>query len=147
MLYETDSKVGRITFDKGVLSSIIIQEVEAADGKIILCNSKGKPVKNTAKKSGADGKYALSVSGSDEGGFFDFSWEAGKLNIIVYIVVKLGGSINAPAEALNYQLNGKIRELLGISPSSITVIIKGIQSVNISGRDICIKRSYDVTLL
>ena len=144
MLYETDSQIGRITLDNGVLGSIILQEVAETEGKIILCSSKGKPVRNALKKTGPDDKPARSINIGDESGFFDISWDEDRLNINVYIIVRLGGSINTPAETLNSNLNVKIRELLGLSPASITVIIKGILSKNISRRDIHVSKTYDL---
>ena len=130
MFYETDSYIGKITLDNAVLGSIIRHEAAVTEGRIILCGPKGKPVKAGQKKGG------------DDGSFFDFTWSEDRLDIHIYVIIKLGGSIKALAENLNNNLNSKIRELSGINPSSITVDIKGILSKNISVRDIQVTRNY-----
>ena len=130
MFYETDSNIGKITLDNAVLGSIIKREAAAMEGRIILCSPKGKPVKTAQKK------------GDDDGSFFDFTWVDDSLELNVYVIMKLGGSINTLAENLNANLNSKIRELSGVKSSSITVNIKGMLSKNISVRDIQITRKY-----
>ena len=130
MFYETDLDSGKITLDNAVLGSIIIQEAATTEGKIILCSSKGKPIKQPVKRNG------------DDGNFFDYNWNESNLDIIVYVIIKLGGSINTIAEKFNERLRIAINELLGIQPASITVNIKGILSKNISDRDIRITTRY-----
>jgi len=129
MLYEIDSDLGKITLDNAVIGSIIIQEATATEGKIILCSAKGKPIKQPVKRNGEDGS------------FFDLSWNKGDLDIIIYVIVKLGGSITTIAEGFNERLGKTINGLLGLQPKSITVNIKGILSKNISDRDIKITKN------
>ena len=128
MFYEMDSQIGRITLDNAVLGSIIKRAAAATGGRIILSDTKGKPIKPT------------SLKGSDDGGFFDVDWTNDGLDVEIYVVIKLGGSLNALAETMIENIFATIRALISITPSSITVIIKGIQAKNISGRDIRVTR-------
>ncbi|GHU51009.1 hypothetical protein FACS1894127_6990 [Clostridia bacterium] len=126
MLYKSTTNVGLITLDNAVLGGIVRKEVAAMDGRILLSNAKGKLIKASQIR--------------DDDNFLDFSWNDDVVDLRVYVIFKLGGSITATAENLIENLYAKVAELLEIKVGSISVVVKGILSKNLSKRDIEVVR-------
>jgi uncharacterized alkaline shock family protein YloU len=126
MLYKCLTNVGLITLDNAVLGSIVREEIAAMDGRVLLSNVKGRRTKVSQTR--------------DDDNFLDFSWNDDAIDIRVYVIFKLGGSINAAAEKLIENIYTKVAELLDIKVGSISIVVKGILSKNLSKRDIVVVR-------
>ncbi|MDR0569699.1 MAG: Asp23/Gls24 family envelope stress response protein [Clostridiales Family XIII bacterium] len=121
------TEYGLITLDRDVIGHIVRSEVAATDGKVLLSTPKGKLWKQSAIRG-------------DSAGFLECAGDDVTLDIRVFVVIKLGGSINEALEDLISNIYRRIEELLGVKTDSITIAVKGMISKNISKRDFEVKR-------
>jgi uncharacterized alkaline shock family protein YloU len=129
VFYELRTQSGSISLDKAVMGALINREIAGFRGKVLLSNSKGRPFKTTG-----GGRV------NDDGNFFEFSWSNdGGLNLKVFVVIRLGGSIHAVTTALIAALRGRIGETMGFRVDCVSIVVKGMLAQNISRRDIEVK--------
>jgi uncharacterized alkaline shock family protein YloU len=116
MFYEVKTQSGTVALDKAVLGHIIKRETAAFSGKVVLSSAKGKPI-------------------GDDVGFFDCAWtEEGAFELRVFVILRFGISISAVTHTLIRRFRSQIAALTGIRASSVTIVVKGMLSKNISRR-------------
>ena len=122
-MYNKKNDIGTITVGKNVIGSIVTEAVKSFDGRLILCNSKGK---------------VSSVDGMSY--FLDFDNAGGKTKIKIYVLVKFGAGIKHTADRLIEIVNQSISETIGKDAADMSVVIKGVFSKNIAKRHIEVKK-------
>ena len=123
-MYSKKNEMGTISIGKNVIGSIVSEAVKSFDGKLILCNSKGKV-------NSVDGMSSY---------FLDFDNAGGKTKIKIYVLVKFGAGIKHTADRLIEIVNKSISETIGKDAADVSVVIKGVFSKNIAKRHIEVKK-------
>ncbi|MDR1571974.1 MAG: hypothetical protein LBS32_05565 [Clostridiales Family XIII bacterium] len=120
MFCERETPRGRVSIDKAVLGGIIRRETDLFEGKVLLSDAKGRPIKNPGRDMG----------------FFEFSWAEGLLDLRVFVIIRMGTSINAVATGMIRGLSDSLASIADVRPGGVSIIVKGVLSRNISRRDI-----------
>ena len=123
-MYKRTTEIGSITLSKNVIGNIITDAISEMNGKLVLCNSKGKTgmleIKNMT--------------------FVEISGENENPDIKIYVLVRFGTSISLITEMLIDAVKLRVRVVTGISPETVAVVVKGVFSKNIAKRNIEVKK-------
>ena len=126
MIYRVETRKGSISFSRGVIGRIVIESVNKFRGRALLSNHKGKVRKN---------------AGSDSSGGIDISMGEKGLDLRVYVVIKFGASIGIVTNELIEEIYTRTKELTGLEPNSVAVIVTGmISKQQTARRNIEVKR-------
>ena len=119
---------GAIAVNKGVIESMIVEDLLSMGDDIILCSRKGKPVgKNPGRFMDPDYFDAVDIYEKKD-----------IVRVRVFIITRLGGSISDIAEKIFTMIENDYAMLRLSKPKKITVSVKGVMS------DQLIKRSIEV---
>lgn len=124
-----DTDLGTITVTKWVIGKIILDIVEEFEGKVIISNHKGKVPGIVSKISGMDEINTMELDMTEEG-----------LDIRIFVVLRFGTSITRTTNLLVDTIHERIKELTGIAPNSVAVVVTGMISKNIAPRHIEVSR-------
>ena len=109
-MYKRTTEIGSITLSKNVIGNIITDAISEMNGKLVLCNSKGKTgmleIKNMT--------------------FVEISRENENPDIKIYVLVRFGTSISLITEMLIDAVKLRVRVVTGISPETVAVVVKGV---------------------
>ncbi|MCI8631296.1 MAG: hypothetical protein HFG67_03355 [Firmicutes bacterium] len=123
-MYSKKNDIGTISVSKNVLGNIVADAVKTFDGRLVLCNSKGK----------------ISPIDSMSIYFLDIDRIGGKTKIKIYVLVKFGAGIKQTTNQLIEFVNCRLDELIGNDSADISVVIKGVFSKNVTKRNIEVKK-------
>lgn len=118
-MYSKKTEWGEITISQSVFGKIVTEAAEPFGNRLQLCNAKGK-----------------SVSSSDSGSFLEISEENGRPVLKVYVLIRFGAGITRITKGMIETIGERTEALLGVSPESISVIVKGVFSKNVAKRNI-----------
>ena len=123
-MYSKKNDIGIISVGKNVLGSVVIETVKTFNGKLVLCNSKGKvsPIDSMSV-------YFLDIDKTDR-----------KTKIKIYVLVKFGAGIKHTTDRFIDIVNSRLNDLVGKDIVNVSVVIKGVFSKNIAKRHIEVKR-------
>lgn len=124
-----DTDLGTITVTRWVIGKIILDVVEEFEGKVIISNHKGKVPGIVSKISGMDEINTMEINMTEQG-----------LDIRVFVVLRFGTSITRATNLLVDTIHERIKELTGIAPNSVVVVVTGMISKNIAPRHIEVSR-------
>ena len=126
MIYRFETRGGSISLSKNVIGRIVFESAEKYKGKALLSNHKGKVKK---------------LTGSDAVGCIDVAMGAKGLDLRIYIVMKFGASIGMVTNGLIEEIYKSTKELTGLEPNSVAVIVTGMVSKQqMARRNIEVKR-------
>ena len=123
-MYDKKNEIGTISVGKSVLANIVADAVKAFDGRLVLCNAKGK----------------VSPIDSMSVYFLDIDRLGSKTKIKVYVLVRFGAGIKQTTNQLIELVNRRLDELIGSECAEISVVIKGVFSKNAGKRNIEVKK-------
>ena len=122
------NEYGAVGVNKSVIEKMIIEDMLSKSDSIILCNKKGKPIKDRPTPW-IDPDHYDAVEVTDK---------RGEVNVKVYIIAKHGSNISKLSDD-KFKSIEKSFELLRLGkPESISVKVRGIMS------DVLVKRSIEV---
>ena len=122
------NEYGAVGVNKSVIEKMIIEDMLSKSDSIILCNKKGKPIKDRPTPW-IDPDHYDAVEVTDK---------RGEVNVKVYIIAKHGSNISKLSDDIFKSIE-KSFELLRLGkPESISVKVRGIMS------DVLVKRSIEV---
>lgn len=122
------NEYGAVGVNKNVIEKMIIEDLMELSDFLILCNKKGKPIKDKPTPWIEPDQYDA----------IEVTEKRGEVNVKVNIIAKHGSNISKLSEDI-FDSIGKTFELLRLDkPKSISVKVRGIMS------DILIKRSIEV---
>ena len=122
---------GAVAVNKGVLERMIIEDMLAMSDVLLLCNKKGKPIKDKPTPI-LDPDYLDAV---------DVSEKKGSAAVKVYLLIRSGCNISAVAEEVFEKVEADFRMLSLDNPSSISVKVRGLISDEIVKRNIDVVRN------
>lgn len=131
MLYKEKTKIGTIKYDNQIIGNIAKKIASDMDNRIIFATSKGRPIKTTEKPS------------EDDFSFVDAQINGESMDIVLYIIIVFGTSINKIAEEFTAGFRDLVPTITGLKPNLININIKGVQSKNLSKRSIEVKSYAD----
>ena len=130
MLYELKTPEGSISLSKNVIGKIVFGSVRKFKGKVAITNSKGKAPGFMKKPGVVDAINNMDITMGPLG-----------LDVKVYIIINFGMSIGMVTDSLIEEIHSKIKELTGLEPNSVAVIVKGmISKQQMTKRNIEVKR-------
>lgn len=122
------NEYGAVGVNKNVIEKMIIEDLMELSDFLILCNKKGKPIKDKPTPWIEPDQYDA----------IEVTEKRGEVNVKVNIIAKHGSNISKLSETI-FESIGKTFELLRLDkPESISVKVRGIMS------DVLIKRSIEV---
>jgi len=129
VLYHTETQKGSIKIRRSVIGRIVIEAVRKFQGRVIITNYKGKPVRLREKYGISDGADHIDISMGEKG-----------LDIRVYVAIRFGTSIGLVTEQLINDIKSDIEVLTGIDANSIAIAVTGMIAKQIVPRYIEVKR-------
>lgn len=124
-----ESDLGTISFSKGIIGRIIAEAVDSFNGKVIISNHRGKVPGLVSKIGGMDESSTMDIALTEKG-----------LDIRIFIVLRFGTSITQVTNYLVDEIHNKIRDMTGMEPNSVAVVVTGMISKNIAPRHIEVTR-------
>ena len=109
MLYKEETPLGSIIFSKIVIARIVTVSVKKFHGRVRISNPKGKIPRD----------YINNI---------DISMGANGLDVRVYVVIDFGMSIGFVTDSLIEGIYRRIKELTGLEPNSVAIIVTGLVS-------------------
>lgn len=122
------NEYGAVGVNKNVIEKMIIEDLMELSDFLILCNKKGKPIKDKPTPWIDPDQYDA----------IEVTEKRGEVNVKVNIIARHGSNISKLSEDI-FESIGKTFELLRLDkPESISVKVRGIMS------DVLVKRSIEV---
>ena len=122
---------GAVAVNRGVIERMIIEDMLSLSSDILLCNKKGKIIKEKPTPF-IDPDYYDAV---------DVSEKKGEVKVKLYIVTKYGANISDLAEKIFESVENDFGMLRLEKPSMISVKVRGIAGVM---NDEIVKRNIDI---
>ncbi len=119
---------GAVAVNKGVMERMIIEDMLGMSGELVLCNKKGKPIKDKPTPI-IDPDLFDAVEVNDK---------KGRDNVKINILIKSGKNISARAEEVFDKVEADFAMLRLHKPNTVSVKVRGIIT------DEIVKRNIDV---
>lgn len=131
LLYKLENSSGSISITKNIIGKIVLNSIKEFDGKVMISNHKGK----------VPGAVRNKISDGDFTGTMDIAMGQNGLDLKFYVVIKFGTSIGSVTNSLIEEVHIRIKEITGIEPNSVAVVVTGMVSKQqMSRRNIEVKR-------
>lgn len=117
--------LGTISVTKAAIGKIITEAIHTFDGKVIISNYKGKVPGLVSKIGGMDDINNMEINLTEQG-----------LDIRVFVVLRFGTSITQVTNKLINMIHENLKEMTGMEPNSVAVVVTGMISKNIAPRHI-----------
>ena len=117
MIYKVETKAGSISFSKNIIGRIVIESIRQFNGRVMVSNHKAKIHAPDQKRGGLD---AI--------GTMDITMGAKGLDLRVYVVIRFGMSIGAVTDRLILDIYTSTKELTGLEPNSVAIVVTGMLS-------------------
>jgi len=114
LIYRIEARAGGISLSKNIIGRIVVESIGKFRDKALLSNHKGKVRKIEAS--------------SDAVGIMDINMGPQGLDLRVYVVIKFGASIGIVTNGLIEEIYTRTKELTGLEPNSVAVIVTGMVS-------------------
>lgn len=129
-MFDVETKLGNIHFSHNIINKIVMNAVDARDGKAILLNYKGKYMNVVPGIASKINLY------DEEVGSIEILETEESIELKVYVVLRFGASIKKVTGEIIDDIYTSFEGMLGKSPGKITVVVTGILSKNIARRHI-----------
>ena len=125
------NKYGAIAVNKGVIDKMIIEDLNEMSGRFVLCNKKGKIIKDNPTPWLDPDQYDA----------IDVSDKRGETKINIYLISKFGVSISKLADEIFTSVEEVFEVLRLPKPAIIKINVKGIMfGHNVGKRNIEVVR-------
>lgn len=128
------NEYGAIAVNKGVIEKMIVEDLLDMSDKVILCNKKGKEIKDNPTPF-IDPDYYDSVEVSEK---------KNDIRVRVFIIARFGNSISRIADEIMGRIESDFRMLRLDMPARISVSVKGVKSGRLIKRNIEVVRKNDI---
>lgn len=124
------NEYGAVAVNKSVIEKMIIEDLLELSDSLILCNKKGKPIKEKPTPWIDPDQYdAIEVTD-----------KRGEVDVKIYIIARHGSNISKLSDRI-FDLIGQTFDLLRLDkPASISVKVRGIMSDELVKRNIEVVR-------
>lgn len=124
------NEYGAVAVNKSVIEKMIIEDLLELSDSLILCNKKGKPIKEKPTPWIDPDQYdAIEVTD-----------KRGEVDVKIYIIARHGSNISKLSDKI-FDLIGQTFDLLRLDkPASISVKVRGIMSDELVKRNIEVVR-------
>lgn len=124
------NEYGAIAVNKGVIEGMIVEDLLDMGDDIILCNKKGRPIKDKATRF-VDPDYfdALEVYEKKQ-----------QVRVKVFIITRVGANITEITDEIFRRIENDFAILRLSSPTKMTVCIRGVMSDQVVKRNIEVVR-------
>ncbi len=122
---------GAVAVNKGVIETMIVEDLLDMREELLLCSKKGKPIKDKPTPI-IDPDYFDAIEVSEK---------TDDVNVKVYITVRSGNNISTVAEEIFDRIEYDYDLLRLGRPATITVKVKGIMSDELNERNIDVMRN------
>ena len=128
-----ETSYGTIKIGTYAIGALIVKIVDSFHGQIHLSNKKGRMV-----------AWMNKISDSADIDNMEISFDAqGRLDIVVYVIIRFGQSISRLTNELLDQIEEQTTLLTGSQPHSLSVVVTGMLSKNIARRHIEVSRYHE----
>lgn len=124
-----EGELGTISVSKAAIGKIITEVVDSFQGKVIISNHKGKVPGLVSKIGGMDESSTMDINLTEQG-----------LDVKVFVVLRFGTSITQVTNYLVNEIHNKIKDMTGMEPNSVVVVVTGMISKHIAPRHIEVTR-------
>lgn len=124
------NQYGAIAVNKGVIEKMIIEDLLDMSDQVILCNKKGKEIKDKPTPL-IDPDYYDSVEVIEK---------KNDMRVKIYIIARFGNSISGITDEIMKRIEKDFRMLKLEMPGSISVNVKGVKSGRLIKRNIEVVR-------
>jgi uncharacterized alkaline shock family protein YloU len=131
MSYRETSEFGTIKISDSVPGAALRRVIADMEGRAVLSTPKGRPIRFSARAAG------------DEYSFIETEYVDGSVDITVYIIVRFGVSIQTVVREVAGGVRAELARVLDIKPNLVRVVITGVQSQNLSKRNIVMETYAD----
>lgn len=136
MFYEETTKLGRISYDISLLSSIVSHAASfASPGHAFPSDGKGRLIKQQ--------KNETSLKYNDD--FLEAELNDNKLDIRCHVVLRFGAGLNKTLELLDMEIRRQVTETAGNEVGELMIIVKGVLSKNLARRNLLYHSHADGT--
>ena len=130
MLTALETPEGDISLSKNIVGRIVIESVRKFRGKVKITNHKGKGPGLVKKIGGVDAANNMEITMGEKG-----------LDIRIYVTINFGTSIGKVTDQLIEEIHNKTKELTGLEPNSVAIIVTGmISKQQMTRRNIEVKK-------
>ena len=135
-MFDIETNWGQIHFSKKPLRQICTNAVELCGGKAVIYNFKGK---------GRNKGEVVFQPRSDKATAADILIEGdgSDLEITMYIVVRFGASIKGVARTITDSIHSQLKDVFGVTPARVKIIITGTASKDVITRHIEFTRTAE----
>lgn len=119
---------GALGVNKNVIEKMIIEDLLNMPGSLILCNKKGRPIKEKSTPWIDPDQYDA----------IDVTEKRGAVSVVIYIIVRHGSNISKLSDDIFEAIEDNFALLRLDKPESISVKVRGIMS------DVLVKRNIEV---
>jgi hypothetical protein len=131
MIYKESTEFGSISFGDIVPGNAVKRVALGMDGKLLLSNPKGKPLRSSGKPFG------------DDYSFIETEYKDGSVDITLYVILRFGVSIAGAARELDEGVRREVAAVIAVPPNLVKVVITGVLSKNLSKRNIVLETYAD----
>jgi hypothetical protein len=131
MIYKERTEFGSIGFGDTVPGNAVKRVVSGMDGKLLLSNPKGKPLRSSGKPFG------------DDYSFIETYYKNGCVNITLYVILRFGVSITVAVNELDEGVRREVAAITSMRPNRVKIVITGVLSKNLSKRNIMVETYAD----
>jgi len=107
-----ETSKGNISITKNVIGRIVMQSVKTFQGKVAISNHKGRVKKAISSNSVIND---MDITMGEHG-----------LDLRIYVVINFGTSIGDVTNTLIEEIYTRVKELTGIEPGSVAVVVAGM---------------------
>ena len=125
------NEYGAVGVNKSVIEKMIIEDVLAMPDSFLLCNKKGKPIKDKPTPWLDPDHYDA----------IDVTEKRGDVFVKLYVITKVGTNITELADSIFESVENVFEHLRLAKPKTINVKVKGIMGENLEKRSIEVVRN------
>lgn len=124
---------GNIYISEHVIAQLVVEQIEAMRGRVLVATDKGKRISPVSKFLGVDRTDSVEVK-ADEG----------ELTIRVYVIIRIGVSISKTLDLLIENIKKRVEDSTGVVPSSVAVVVSGVLAKNVARRNMEVRKKYGI---
>ena len=129
--YSCRTDLGEIEVGRTIMTDIILEAVSEMDGLVMVTNKKGKLQSTSARFR------------SDAADCIEFDVEDDRIQVLMYVVMRFGHSMQHLSEQLSDKIRKGIRKVTGVSTATVTIHVTGTMAKRIAPRDLEYRTDYE----
>ncbi|MDR2610531.1 MAG: Asp23/Gls24 family envelope stress response protein [Clostridiales Family XIII bacterium] len=124
MSYKETTEFGTIKINDAVPGGAVRRVIADMEGRVLLSTPKGRPIRPPARAA------------NDDYSFIETEYADGSVDVTIYIILRFGGSIQAAVQEVAAGVRAELPNVLGLKPDLVRIVVTGVQSQNLSKRNI-----------